>query len=207
MADEENTESGLPEGIDWDVLAKRFAGRGGILGDAFWANKKRRGANPKFETPEDLLEAVVDYFDSLDSDGLYEQKAFAYQGEVVLEDVKKMRAPTIRGLCFFLGVRPERWADWRRTREDLSRVIEWADDWIYQRKYEGASAGLLNPNIIARDLGLTDKSEINHKSTDGSMTPTRHTEDDLYQRAQRLGLDPVALGLRSATPLEEDSDG
>jgi hypothetical protein len=31
---------------------------------------------------------------------------------------------------------------------------------MYEQKFSGAAAGLLNPNIIARDLGLADKSEI-----------------------------------------------
>ena len=28
------------------------------------------------------------------------------------------------------------------------------------QQFEGAAAGFLNPNIIARKLGLTDKSEV-----------------------------------------------
>ena len=31
---------------------------------------------------------------------------------------------------------------------------------IYEDKYSGAAAGIFNQNIIARDLGLTDKKEI-----------------------------------------------
>lgn len=31
---------------------------------------------------------------------------------------------------------------------------------IYNDKYNGAAAGIFNQNIIARDLGLTDKKEI-----------------------------------------------
>ena len=35
----------------------------------------------------------------------------------------------------------------------------------------GAAADLLNPNIIARDLGLKDVATHEHTSPDGSMTP------------------------------------
>jgi hypothetical protein len=31
---------------------------------------------------------------------------------------------------------------------------------ILDQKFTGAAADLLNPNIIARDLGLTDKKEV-----------------------------------------------
>ena len=37
---------------------------------------------------------------------------------------------------------------------------------IRTQKFEGASAGLLNANIIARDLGLSDKTELEHGVTD-----------------------------------------
>jgi len=40
---------------------------------------------------------------------------------------------------------------------------------IYRQKFEGASADMLNPNIIARDLGLADKKDLS--STDKSMSP------------------------------------
>ncbi|MDC9826565.1 terminase small subunit, partial [Devosia sp. ZB163] len=37
------------------------------------------------------------------------------------------------------------------------------DEIIRAQKFEGAAAGLLNPNIIARDLGLADKQELTGK--------------------------------------------
>jgi hypothetical protein len=43
------------------------------------------------------------------------------------------------------------------------------EDAIFRQKFEGASADLLNANIIARDLGLADKKDLS--STDGTMTP------------------------------------
>jgi len=33
---------------------------------------------------------------------------------------------------------------------------------IYHDKYNGAAAGIFNPNIIARDLGLADKKDLQH---------------------------------------------
>ena len=36
----------------------------------------------------------------------------------------------------------------------------WRRQIIYTQKFEGSAAGLLNPNIIARDLGLNDKQEL-----------------------------------------------
>lgn len=39
-------------------------------------------------------------------------------------------------------------------------VITQAEAVIYEQKFTGAAADLLNPNIIARDLGLADKKEL-----------------------------------------------
>jgi hypothetical protein len=55
---------------------------------------------------------------------------------------------------------------------------------IYEQKFTGAAADLLNPNIIARDLGLADKQD--HQSSDGTMTP-QGVSDDL-----RAALDAIA---------------
>ena len=34
---------------------------------------------------------------------------------------------------------------------------------VYNQKFEGAASGFLNPNIIARDLGMVDKQELEVK--------------------------------------------
>jgi len=71
-----------------------------------------------------------------------------------------MRAMTIGGLCVFLDINRATWNVWREKRPDLYEVITRAEEIIYQQKFEGASADLLNSNIIARDLGLTDKKDL-----------------------------------------------
>ena len=42
-------------------------------------------------------------------------------------------------------------------------VIHKIEDCIYNQKFEGAIIGLYNANIIARDLGLSDKNELTGK--------------------------------------------
>jgi hypothetical protein len=43
----------------------------------------------------------------------------------------------------------------------FSQVITKIEKVIYNQKFTGAAAGFLNPNIIARDLGLAEKKEVN----------------------------------------------
>lgn len=86
-------------------------------------------------------------------------KAFAYQGEVKQEAIPKLRAMTLTGLVLFLDVTLETWRQYR-AREDLSEVVTRAEQVIYDQKFSGAAADLLNANIIARDLGLKDQQQI-----------------------------------------------
>ena len=57
---------------------------------------------------------------------------------------------------------------------DFLEVITWADTQIANWKLKEAAIGNLNPNIIARDLGLADKTEVkqesNHKFDLSAMT-------------------------------------
>ena len=39
-------------------------------------------------------------------------------------------------------------------------IIRAIDKIMFAQKFEGAASGAFNANIIARDLGLTDKSEL-----------------------------------------------
>jgi hypothetical protein len=87
-----------------------------------------------------------------------------------------MRAMSIGALCLHINVAHRTWNEWKQEggdhfRSDLSPVITRAEAIIYKQKFEGASADLLNANIIARDLGLKEKVENDLKSSDGTMSP------------------------------------
>jgi hypothetical protein len=73
---------------------------------------------------------------------------------------------TIAAMCVFIGMDKSTWEDYRK-KDDFSRVTQEVDAIIYSQKFEGASAGLLNANIIARDLGLKDSSSREITGKDG----------------------------------------
>lgn len=149
-----------------DEVTGRF-----LPGNRFWEERSSAGPKPIFTDPDKLWDACVEYFEWVDENPLHEAKAFAYEGSVTVEAMPKMRAMTINGLCLFLDVGLSTWAEWKKDRSDLAEVITRAEQVIYEQKFTGASAGLLVPNIIARDLGLVEKSDLNHRSSDGSMSP------------------------------------
>ena len=146
------------------------------LGNKFWKARSKHGRDRLFESADALWEACCEYFEWVEANPLYEMKAFAYQGVVVQEPVAKMRAMTIGGLCIFLDIDEVTWRRWREV-EDFCTVVSRAEQIIYQQKFTGAAADLLNPNIIARDLGLADKQDV---TTNGESLNKGRTLDDFY---------------------------
>lgn len=138
-------------------------------GNRWWEARSSHGASPKFETADALQDACLQYFEWNENNPLYKDQLVTFQGQATHEPVAQMRAMTIGALCMFIDIGQDTWSEWRKTRSDLSAVIAWAESVIYRQKFEGASADLLNANIIARDLGLADKKDLS--STDGTMTP------------------------------------
>lgn len=138
-------------------------------GNRWWEARSSHGRNPVFSNAEDLEDACLQYFEWNEANPLYKDQLVTFQGSATHEPVAQMRAMTLIGLCQFIDIDMTTWEDWRKNRADLSRVVQWAERTIYRQKFEGASADLLNANIIARDLGLADKKDLT--STDGTMTP------------------------------------
>jgi len=128
-------------------------------GNRFWEARSKSGRNPIFDNPEQLWESCIEYFEWVEDNPLQEQKAVQFQGEFVKDSVSKMRAMTIDGLCIFLDICVNTWSSYRE-KEDFLTVTKKAEQIIRQQKFSGAAADMLNANIIARDLGLTDKKEI-----------------------------------------------
>lgn len=131
-------------------------------GNQFWKARAKHGRDKVFLTPDELWNSACEYFQWVDDNPLC--KAIVYQGEVSSKPENLMRAMTVKGLCIFLGVNSKYFNDFKESldlsTEDgkgFSEVINKIRDIIDTQKFEGASAGLLNSNIIARDLGLSDK--------------------------------------------------
>lgn len=118
------------------------------------------GATSIVQDPEELVVQIAGYFDWLEANPLYEGKLASYQGDHEVIDIPKMRAATLTGLYQYLGISPNVWSGWKQNRTDLLPVCQWAEMAVANYKFEGAAAGLLQPNIIMRDLGLADKSEL-----------------------------------------------
>ncbi len=120
------------------------------------------GRKTIFKDSNELWDKCVGYFEWVVENPLLEEKLFHASGQITRATVSKMRAMTQNGLCLYLGIGEQTWRDYRE-REAFSEVTERVDHIIKEQKFTGAAADLLNPVIIARDLGLSEK--IDQQST------------------------------------------
>ncbi len=133
-------------------------------GNRFWELRSKHGRDKLFATPELLWEAACEYFEWCDENPLYESKGFQYLGEIKVQEIPKMRAMTVSGLCLYLGAN-EQWfrnfkAQLPPDDKDFNTILDKIHSIIYNQKFQGAAADLLNASIIGRELGLAEKREV-----------------------------------------------
>jgi hypothetical protein len=139
----------------------------------WWKRRKTHGRKKVFKDPDTLWKFACKYFKHVQENPLVEEKIFASKGDLIRGDVSKMQAMTLRGLYVFLNIHHSTWQEYRELK-DYTAVIEDIENVIYTQKLTGSAAGLLNANIIARELGLADKKEVS-----GSLDLNTLTDDQL----------------------------
>ena len=149
----------------------------GMFGDGnqFWQIRSKHGRDRLFATPELLSEAITGYFEWCIANPLIEVVPFHSQGVITMANVPKQRVFTIQGLCSYLECNVRYFNDFQRSlsgktdklSSDFSIIITRAIEIIYNQKFTGAASGFFNPNIIARDLGLKEQTELSNP--DGSL--------------------------------------
>ncbi|MGB1318848.1 MAG: terminase small subunit, partial [Flavobacteriales bacterium] len=132
-----------------------------------WQLREHDGLYRKFETSKDLWDACVGYFEWVEKNPwISEEKGFASEHAPETLAMPKLRAMTIIGMCIHIGISQDTWETYRK-HDDLHGVTSVVDGIIYEQKLTGAAAGMLNANIISRELGLKESTETNHKGSIG----------------------------------------
>jgi hypothetical protein len=133
-------------------------------GNRFWTLRSKHGRDKLFASPELLWQAACEYFEWVENNPLHEARLFANKGEIISAKLPKMRAMTMDGLCFYLRCSQSYFRVFKLRHEDdedsYKVIINDIEAVIRTQKFEGAAADLLNANIIARDLGMTDKQSL-----------------------------------------------
>lgn len=135
-------------------------------GNQIWNLRSKHGRDKLFASPALMLEAAQEYFKWCDDNPFEEEDFRGKDAERVV--LHKMRPYTIQGLTNFLCVNLDYFNDFNNSlrgkntkeAEDFSRVIAYIKQNIYNQKFSGAASGFFNANIIARDLGLSDKQTV-----------------------------------------------
>ncbi len=152
------------------------------FGNRFWEARSKHGRNPIFADAEQLWHACVEYFEWVEDNPLYEDRLITFQGLASHEPVAKMRAMTIGGLCVFLDISVQAWSEYCK-RDGFGEVTSRVAEIIRTQKFAGAAADLLNANIIARDLGLADKTELTG-ANGGPVRVTAVSDEELENIAR-----------------------
>lgn len=132
---------------------------GAPKGNQYYKLRSKDGRDRKFKTPEELTEAINEYFQFIEENPFLEDNLFAFQGAVTHDNAKKMRPMTVEGLCNYIDIAVSTFHDYGKLK-DFSNIITRAKQIIDVQQFEGAASGFLNPNIIARKLGLADKTDV-----------------------------------------------
>ena len=129
-------------------------------GNQFWKLRATHGRNLIFSSPTILKEACDEYFE-VTSQRVWIKEDWVGKDADRVE--RKTSVPfTLTGLYIFLDINRSTWDEYRQ-KDGFSAVCTHVEQVIYNQKFEGATVGAYNANIIARDLGLVDKKEESHK--------------------------------------------
>lgn len=112
-----------------------------------------KGGRPKAYEPEELTNAIVEYFRYMDM----ENKERKENGE-------KQRPFTISGLCNYLDIHMDTWCEYAKKQE-YSDSIKKAKKYVEQHIEEGLLNGTLNPIgaifNLKNNFGWVDKIDVN----------------------------------------------
>lgn len=125
-------------------------------GNHWWEQRSKHGRDLIFASPDILWEACKEYFEYT-AERVWVKKDWV--GKDALEVDREVSPPfTLNGLHIFLDIGRTTWDEYRQ-RPDFTAVTTRVETIIFNQKFEGASVGAYNANIIARELGLADKRE------------------------------------------------
>ena len=129
----------------------------------YWEFRDKHGRGFKY-TPESLWEEAVQYFDWI-SKKVWNKKDPIKSGDNAgkLIDVPTQTPMSLQSFCLFADISMETFRNYisnEGSYKDFFDVTTRIRGIIESNQWEGATVGAYNPNIIARTLGLIDRSDI-----------------------------------------------
>ena len=133
----------------------------------YWERRKKVGKPKAIQTPQKLWDLACEYFQSVDENPGF-KKDFIKGGEMAgtIVDIETMRPYTWEGLEDFLFEKGiiTNLNDYRQNTDgryqDYAGIIRAIGKVIFNRNFSGAAMNFLNSNLIARQLGLAEKTQL-----------------------------------------------
>lgn len=129
------------------------------LGNQFWKLRSKHGRDRIITDPQALSDAADEYFQYCIDNPIFQMDIRGKDADTVW--IEHPRVFQKDELAVFCGV--SQWrviSDLKNLSEDFLQVIMRIESIIASQKFAHASVGMFNANIIARDLGLRDNSDI-----------------------------------------------
>lgn len=128
----------------------------------FWKLRSKHGRDKLFASPELLWEAACEYFEWCDKHPWIKKDWVGKDADQI--DRPTQRPYTLTALCLYLNCNTAYFRTFKKQlpegEELFNEIITRIEECIFTMKYEGACVGAFNANIISRDLGLADKTEL-----------------------------------------------
>lgn len=131
------------------------------IGNQYWLKRSSFGTK-LFESPEILWNACCEYFQFVLDNPWYDNKLILENRKAVIKQIPKTPPFTQTGLQIFLGIDENTWQRYGKEEsyKEYWAVVKQVNGIIYDNKFKGAAMEFFNPNIIARDLGLKDRTDL-----------------------------------------------
>lgn len=130
-------------------------------GNVYWKDRTESGRKLIWSTPDELWKECKLYFEET-SKRVWNKTDF--RGSKVTKVEIPTSAPfTMKGLCLFLDCSLNTFLNYE-VKEDFFHVTRKVRHIIETQQIEGAVTGAFNSNIIARLVGLADKTENTNRN-------------------------------------------
>lgn len=130
-------------------------------GNNYWQFRNKHGRDFKY-TPDKFWDEGVKYFEWM-QDRVWNKKDPIKSGDLAgtLIDIPTQTPMSITSFCLFADIDENTFYRYEKEDgyEDFWAITKAIKAIIESQQFEGATVGAFNPNIIARKLGLTEKTE------------------------------------------------
>lgn len=150
------------------------------IGNKQWERRSGIGRPMLFSSPTLLWEAAQEYFQDCDDNPIEVED---WVGKDAMKVTRHKPLPySLHGFRIWVNASKNWWNEFRAAREadkdeDFLEVITRIEDVIFSQQYNGAAGGLYQQNIVARALGLVEKSDSQVKMNMEAKVKTEATID------------------------------